>query len=166
MALQGSVLNRSQSFPDQIWFFHKTFLPFLHCSQTLTRMRRPRGVSLDHQRKSHAIWDMKSISFIWKKMCMWEEFPEPYITGHYFLQKRQIPCKVSIAAASVRHSPKVTVDKDRWTSHQEQSNSVHFWHVTHSVVTLSIPTQSWGKCEITCSWTGMSKSMCMVLSGE
>lgn len=30
MALQGSVFNSSQSFPEQIWFFYKAFLPFLH----------------------------------------------------------------------------------------------------------------------------------------
>lgn len=32
----------------------------------------------------------------------------------FFLQKRmQIPCKVSIAAATICHSPKVTVDEGR-----------------------------------------------------
>lgn len=84
MASQASVLNRSQSFPDQIWFFHKTFLPFLHRSQTLSRMRKPRGASPDYQQKSHTNWDTKSVSFIWKKMRMSEDFPEPHITGHFF----------------------------------------------------------------------------------
>lgn len=56
--------------------------------------------------------------------------------------RRQAPCKVSIAVASVCRSPKVTVDKGRGTHGRELSNSVHFWHVTHSVVALPMYTDN------------------------
>lgn len=82
-----------------------------------------------------------------------------------FQKRKQIPFQVSIAVASICHSPKVTVDKGRWTHHHELSNSVHFWHVTYSVVTLPLCTQSWGKHEMLCYCTDMTKSMCMVLTG-
>lgn len=64
MALQGSVFIRSQAFPEQLLFFHKTFAPLSHQNE------KAKGAFQDHQKKSQAIWDIASSSTIRKKTCI------------------------------------------------------------------------------------------------
>lgn len=114
-----SVLNRSQSLPDQIWVFHKTFSLFFPRSQSLTRMRKPRVGSQTPSRKAVQSGIENPYPASEGRSARQRSFQIHTLRGDLFHRKEGEPCNISIAAAPACHSPRVTVLESRWTHHHE-----------------------------------------------